>query len=31
MHKLQMKVLDKRLGNEFLLPDYATEGVKAEL
>lgn len=26
MHKLQLKILDKRLGGEFPLPDYATEG-----
>lgn len=26
MHKLQMKVLDARLGDEFPLPDYATDG-----
>lgn len=26
MHKLQLKILDKRLGTEFPLPDYATEG-----
>ena len=26
MHKLQLKVLDARLGDEFPLPDYATEG-----
>lgn len=26
MHKLQLKILDKRLGDEFPLPDYATEG-----
>ena len=26
MHKLHMKVLDKRLGDKFPLPHYATEG-----
>lgn len=26
MHKLQLKILDKRLGDVFPLPDYATEG-----
>ena len=26
MHKLQLKILDDRLGGEFPLPDYATEG-----
>ncbi|RMG36203.1 MAG: dUTP diphosphatase [Gammaproteobacteria bacterium] len=26
MHKLQLKILDRRLGDEFPLPDYATEG-----
>lgn len=26
MHKLQLKVLDDRLGDQFPLPDYATEG-----
>lgn len=26
MHKLQLKILDDRLGVEFPLPDYATEG-----
>ena len=26
MHRLQLKILDKRLGSEFPLPDYATEG-----
>lgn len=26
MHKVQVKVLDKRIGNEFPLPDYATGG-----
>ncbi len=26
MHKLQLKILDNRLGGEFPLPDYATEG-----
>ncbi len=26
MHKLQLKILDDRLGAEFPLPDYATEG-----
>lgn len=26
MHKLQLKVLDVRLGKEFPLPDYATPG-----
>ena len=26
MHKLQIKILDKRLGSEFPLPAYATEG-----
>ena len=25
-HKIQLKILDKRIGNEFPLPDYATEG-----
>jgi len=25
-HKIQLKILDKRMGNEFPLPDYATEG-----
>ena len=29
MHKLQLKILDDRLGNEFPLPDYATEGSAA--
>ncbi len=29
MHKLQLKILDKRLGDEFPLPDYATEGSAA--
>jgi dUTP pyrophosphatase len=26
MHRLQLKILDQRLGGEFPLPDYATEG-----
>jgi dUTP pyrophosphatase len=26
MHRLQLKILDKRLGAEFPLPDYATPG-----
>jgi len=26
MQKLQLKVLDPRIGNEFPLPDYATDG-----
>jgi len=26
MHKLQLKILDSRLGDTFPLPDYATEG-----
>jgi len=26
MHRLQLKILDDRLGKEFPLPDYATEG-----
>jgi dUTP pyrophosphatase len=26
MHRLQLKILDKRLGDEFPLPDYATDG-----
>ncbi len=26
MHKLQLKILDRRLGDEFPLPDYATGG-----
>lgn len=26
MHRLQMKILDRRLGGEFPLPDYATDG-----
>lgn len=26
MHKVQVKVLDQRIGNEFPLPDYATGG-----
>jgi len=26
MKKVQLKILDKRLGNEIPLPDYATEG-----
>lgn len=26
MHELQLKILDKRLGDEFPLPAYATEG-----
>lgn len=26
MHKLQLKILDDRLGSDFPLPDYATEG-----
>jgi len=25
-HKIQLKILDSRIGNEFPLPDYATEG-----
>jgi len=25
-HKIQLKILDKRIGSEFPLPDYATEG-----
>jgi len=25
-HKIQLKILDQRIGNEFPLPDYATEG-----
>lgn len=26
MHRLQLKILDRRLGDVFPLPDYATEG-----
>jgi len=26
MHRLQLKILDPRLGQDFPLPDYATEG-----
>ena len=26
MHNLQVKILDKRIGNQFPLPSYATEG-----
>lgn len=26
MHRLQLKILDQRLGGDFPLPDYATEG-----
>lgn len=26
MHRLQLKILDKRLGDQFPLPDYATPG-----
>ena len=26
MHRLQLKILDKRLGTQFPLPDYATPG-----
>jgi dUTP pyrophosphatase len=26
MHRLQLKILDRRLGNSFPLPDYATDG-----
>ena len=26
MHRLQLKILDKRLGGQFPLPDYATSG-----
>lgn len=26
MHRLQLKILDRRLGESFPLPDYATEG-----
>ena len=26
MHKLQLRILDERLGREFPLPDYATSG-----
>ena len=26
MHRLQLKILDRRLGDTFPLPDYATEG-----
>ncbi len=26
MHRLQLKILDERLGGEFPLPDYATDG-----
>jgi len=29
MHKLQLKILDNRLGEQFPLPDYATEGSAA--
>lgn len=29
MHKLQLKILDSRLGDLFPLPDYATEGSAA--
>lgn len=25
-HKIQLKILDKRIGSEFPLPDYATDG-----
>jgi len=25
-HKIQLKILDSRIGNEFPLPDYATDG-----
>ncbi len=26
MHRLQLKILDERLGDQFPLPDYATDG-----
>ena len=26
MHRLQLKILDRRLGEDFPLPDYATDG-----
>ena len=26
MQKIQLKIIDARLGNEFPLPQYATEG-----
>jgi len=26
MHKVQVKIMDRRIGNEFPLPDYATGG-----
>ena len=26
MHKIQLKILDSRLGNEIPMPDYATDG-----
>nr|MDJ0741272.1 dUTP diphosphatase [Gammaproteobacteria bacterium] len=26
MHRLQLKILDRRLGDAFPLPDYATDG-----
>ncbi|MCF6219056.1 MAG: dUTP diphosphatase [Gammaproteobacteria bacterium] len=26
MHKIELKILDPRIGNEFPLPNYATEG-----
>ena len=26
MKKIQIKLIDKRLGNEFPMPDYATQG-----
>ena len=26
MKKIQIKLIDKRLGNEFIMPNYATEG-----
>ena len=26
MHRLQLKILDRRLGDDFPLPDYATDG-----
>ena len=26
MQKIQIKLIDKRLGNEFIMPNYATEG-----
>lgn len=29
MHRLQLKILDRRLGEEFPLPDYATRGSAA--